>query len=67
MLLRWLLDRVPCEIGKDNSTHAFQGFTNSHVRSLAGDRAPNGYNITFGQYTRLLSQWFGTLMGILAK
>jgi hypothetical protein len=67
MLPRRLLDRVPCGKAKDNSIHVFQGFTGSLVRNLADDTIPNGYMITFGQHTRFLSQWFGTLMEISAK
>jgi hypothetical protein len=55
MLLRRLLENVPCEIGKYNSTPVFQGFDGSHVRNLAAVTIPNGYNITFGQYSRLLA------------
>jgi hypothetical protein len=67
LLLRRLLDRVPCEIGKDNSTPIFHGFNGSHVRNLSGDTTPHVYSITFGKYSRFLSQWFGTLMEISAK
>jgi hypothetical protein len=55
MVLRRLLDRVPCEIGKDKSTRVSYGFKGSHARNLADDTTPNGYKITSGQFTRLLA------------